>query len=788
MLTSLLILATWHGRPAHAYHDRLGRESVMPGRDAPATHGRDGHDTGHATGHATFTVDLDKPTHTLSPSMYGIFFEEINWAGDGGLYAEMVRNRGFTDGAQHWGGPLKVEGRRAILNATEPTKLENNGFAGMGLRQGHVYRFKVRMRGQASQPMTAHLGDGRTALTPLMPLHITENWQDHVIDFRAGQTTAEGRLVLSFPAGAKVELEWVSLFPADAVSNIFRRDIFDTLKKLQPGFVRFPGGCWVEGETMETAYRWKKTIGPTRSRAAIYNLWRYQSTNGLGYHEYLQLCRDLNAEPMFVANCGMSHREVVPMDKMDEYVQDVLDAIEYANGPVTSKWGAMRAQHGSHEPFNLKYLEIGNENGGPAYEERYALIYKAIKAKYPEIVTIANVWGGSPQKSPVEILDEHYYSDPGFFLDQADRYDRYDRKGPKVYVGEYAVTLGVGNGNLRGALAEAAFMIGMERNADVVTMSSYAPLLAHPAGKAWNPDLIYFDGLNVVETPSFHVQALFAQNRPDRILDSTLTDRPVRTSPFPAGAVGVGTWNTNAEFRDLKVIHKGAPVSGTDLKFESGNWTKDGEVYRQSGNTQGARTTFGDPSWTTYRVELKARKLSGEEGFLVTFGQRDARNFIWLNLGGWGNTQHAIERSVDGGKSRIGAQKPGRIETGRWYDIAVDYSPERIRAYLDGTLIYDEGVPSRPMVFATAGQRGGETILKLVNADRQAHEITLDLKGGENFEVRGTELQADDDTLTSTFERLNLVEPKTLPPTTIKAKSTVRLKPHSLTILRLRKQ
>ncbi len=740
---------------------------------------------------STLTVDLNRATHRVSPSMYGIFFEEINWAGDGGLYAEMVRNRGFTEGSQHWGAPageFRVEGRRAILNATGPAKLENNGFAGMGVRKGHVYRLHLRIRGLASSPVTAHLSDGRTNLTAASPLRISENWQEHRLELRATTTSDQGRLVLSFPAGAKAEIEWVSIFPADAVSGLFRRDIFETLKKLKPGFVRFPGGCWVEGETMETAYRWKKTIGPPRSRAAIYNLWRYQSTNGLGYHEYLQLCRDLNAEPMFVANCGMSHREVVPMDKMDEYVQDVLDAIEYANGPVTSKWGALRAQHGSAKPFNLKYLEIGNENGGPAYEERYGLIYRAIKAKYPEIVTIANVWGGSPQRSPVEILDEHYYSDPGFFLDHADRYDRYDRKGPKIYVGEYAVTLGVGNGNLRGALAEAAFMIGMERNADVVTMSSYAPLLAHPAGKAWNPDLIYFDGLRVVETPSFHVQALFAQHRPERILESKLDNRPAKRFPFPAGAVGVGTWGTNAEFKDIEVIHGGVTAHGSNLRSESGNWTKDGDVYRQTGNTLGARMFFGDPNWTSYRVRLKARKISGDEGFLVTVGRKDARNFIWLNLGGWGNTLHAIERSVDGGKSRIGAQKPGRIETGHWYDVEVDYSPERIRAYLDGELIYDEGVPSRPMVFAVAGQRGTETILKLVNADSQTQEIKLNLKGGTSFAVTGTELQANDDTLTSTFERLNLLTPKPIPPTTLRNNSSLRLMPHSLTILRLKRQ
>jgi alpha-L-arabinofuranosidase len=740
-----------------------------------------------------YTVHLDKPTIEVSPNLYGIFFEEINWAGDGGLYAELIRNRGFTEGTQHWVAPegtLKVEGKRAIVETKDRVNIENRGFAGIGVRQGLEYRLNIRIRGTGGGVVAAYLTDGMRQVSNAQSLVLSENWQEYPLVLKGAQTTGQGRLVLDFPANTRAELEWVSMFPGDAVSGIFRKDLFEALKKLKPAFVRFPGGCWVEGETMATAYRWKKTIGPPRNRTAMYNLWRYQSTNGLGYHEYLQLCRDLKAVPMFVANCGMSHREVVPMDQMDEYVQDILDAIEYANGPVTSKWGALRAQHGSPKPFNLKYLEIGNENGGPAYEERYGLIYRAIRAKYPNIVTIANVWGGYPQKSPIEVLDEHYYNDPGFFLEQADRYDRYDRKGPKIYVGEYAVTLGVEQGNLRGALAEAAFMMGMERNADVVTMSSYAPLLAHPAGKAWNPDLIYFDGLNVVETPSFHVQALFAQNRPDRMLSSTLRNAPTSSEPFPAGSVGVGTWATSAEFSDLRVIQNNKLVytSGEKrLQFESGNWTNLNDTWRQMGDTNGARAFGGDPKWTRYRLEVKAKKIDGDEGFLVTVGRKDDRNFIWLNLGGWGNTQHAIEWSVDGGKRRIGNAKPGRIERGRTYDIAIDYSPERIVCSLDGEVIFDERVPSRPMVFANAGTRKGETIVKLINVDSKPHDIRLEIPGGAAaFIAEGTLLQADDDRATSTLSNLKALVPKPIARRTIKNNSNLTLPRDSLTILRLK--
>ena len=335
-------------------------------------------------------------------------------------------------------------------------------------------------------------------------------------------------------------------------------------------------------------------------------------------------------------------------------------------------------------------------------------------------------------------------------------------------------------------------MMGMERNSDVVRLASYAPLFAHPAGKAWNPDLIYFDALRVVETPSFHVQAMFGQNRPDRILTSTLANRPSKKSPFPAGAVGVGTWATTAEFKDLRVIQNGQTTftsADSRLKFESGNWTNLNDVWRQVGNTNGARAFGGDPKWTSYRLEVKARKISGDEGFLITVGRKDERNYLWVNLGGWGNTQHAIERAIDGGKSRVGPAKAGKIESGRWYDIAVDYSPERIRVYLDGEMVFDEGIPERPMVFATAGQRGSETIVKLINVDSKAHEIALDLRGGgQRYELVGEELHAVDDRMTSTLDKLDALIPKTLARKTVPARSNYRLKPHSLTILRLRKR
>jgi alpha-L-arabinofuranosidase len=236
----------------------------------------------------------------------------------------------------------------------------------------------------------------------------------------------------------------------------------------------------VEGDDMAHMYRWKETIGDIACRKPLFNIWGYSATHGLGYHEYLQLSEDLGAEPLFCINTGMSHREVVPLDQMGPWVQDALDAIEYANGPTNSIWGGLRAQNGHPEPFHMKYLEIGNENGGPAYHERWELFYGAIKAKHPGIQLIANVWGGYPTTLMPDVIDEHYYNNPEFFIQQAHKYDTYKRDGPKVFVGEYAVTQGTGQGNLRGAIGEAAFMTGLERNSDVVIMASYAPLFVNP--------------------------------------------------------------------------------------------------------------------------------------------------------------------------------------------------------------------------------------------------------------------------------------------------------------------
>ena len=710
---------------------------------------------------ATLTIKADKPGHAISATLYGIFFEDINCSADGGLYAELVRNRNFEDAATpvHWAvvssGLAQVVARidsSQPVSSSNPHCLEvrvqkpgsgragvaNEGFWGIPVTQGESYQLSLLARGETGfkGPLVCSIesGDGViyaqakvTALTP--------EWNRYRFSLIARNTDPKARLVITTTHPGTFWLDMVSLFPKETWNhraNGLRPDLAQMLVGLKPSFVRFPGGCWVEGDTMNLAYRWKQTINDPAERRTQHNIWQYEATHGIGYHEYLQLCEDLHSEPLFVINCGMSHKENVPLDKMQEFVQDALDAIEYANGPANSTWGAIRARNGHTEPFNLKYMEIGNENGGPPYQERYALFYDAIKGKYPEMHLIANEWGGRPSNRTVEIVDEHYYSSPEFFMKNADKYDSYDRQGRKVYVGEYAVTQGCGQGNLRAAIGEAAFMTGLERNSDVVLMASYAPLFANVNYKKWNPDLINFDGSTVYGLPSYYVQKMFSENRGDVLLPITLDSSEVAPRPR-SGAIGVGTWRTEAEFKDIKVTRGNATLfqcdfaHGTDgWRLHDGEWSAQDNLLRQKSHAENIRAFAGDKTWNNYTYSLKARKLSGAEGFLIPFLVQDEEAKAWWNIGGWGNTRHAIE--MDG---IVGNEVEGRIETGRWYDIRIELDEHTIECFLDGKLIHDVSYPTLKALYGVASRtrEGHEVILKVVNASDEQQHTQIHLSG-----------------------------------------------------------
>jgi len=712
---------------------------------------------------AALRVEVDKPGHAISPVLYGIFFEDINCSADGGIYAEMVRNRSFEDSDKpDWweavgDAPVNCE---LALDSTQPLSpknphslrvaisnpgsgragVANKGYWGMGVTKDQTYELSLFARGGAgfAGPLAVSLeSDDGTAYARNTIRSLTPGWKRYQFALKANATDPKARLVITTSRAGTFWLDMVSLFPKrtwKSRPNGLRPDLAEMLAGLKPGFVRFPGGCWVEGDTMDLAYRWKQTIGDPSERRTQYNLWQYHATHGVGFHEYLQMCEDLGAEPLFVINCGMSHREVVPLDKMGEFVQDALDAIEYANGPVTSTWGAVRARNGHPAPFNLKYMEIGNENGGRPYQERYPLFYDAIKVRYPQMHLVADEWGGRPANRPVEIVDEHYYSSPEFFIANAGKYDSYDRAGRKVYVGEYAVTQGCGQGNLRAAIGEAAFMTGMERNSDVVLMASYAPLFANVHYKKWNPDLIDFDSSRVYGIPSYYVQKMFSENRGDVVLPVTVT-APDVAPPARAGAIGVGTWRTRAEFKDIKVTRGDETLFTCDFtdgtkgwRLHGGDWAAENGALQQKAMDENIRAFAGDKAWQDYTYSLKARKLGGAEGFLIPFLIRDEEAKAWWNIGGWGNTRHAIEM-----EGMAGNDVEGSIETGRWYDIRIEVKGPNVKCFLDGKLIHDVSLQATKPLYAAASlaKRSGDVILKVVNVSAEDQETDLQLEGAK---------------------------------------------------------
>ena len=407
----------------------------------------------------------------------------------------------------------------------------NSGFWGMNFQAGEWYDLTLYARTEANEKLNLAVSlesrDGQTVCAHGTIQETGGGWKKYTLPLQASASDPQGRLVIALEKPGAVLLDTVSLFPRKTFKNRpngMRPDLAQMLVNLRPGFLRFPGGCVVEGVTLQNRIRWKDSIGDISQRKGGFDLWGYYNTYGLGFHEYLQLAEDLGADAMYVVNCGMSCQARRPAEVAGEadlqfYVQECLDALEYAMGPASSEWGARRAANGHPEPFRIKYVEIGNENRGYGYQKHYRVFHDAIKAKYPQVIPIADT---RMDKQPVEIVDDHFYVTPERFFGMANHYDNADRKGPKIYVGEYAVNRGVEQGSLLGALAEAVFMLNMEKNADVVQMASYAPLFENTNRRNWPVNLILFDSARVVGRSSYQLQKLFAAHRPDAVLPTTV--------------------------------------------------------------------------------------------------------------------------------------------------------------------------------------------------------------------------------------------------------------------------
>lgn len=524
-----------------------------------------------------FNIDLKNRSIPIQPTMYGVFFEDINFGADGGLYAELIKNRSFEFDHPLTGwlpfGSVSIETRNpcfknnphyARLRYTKEltfTGLENEGFRGIGVKKDEKYLLTMYGRVLTKEPvkLKIELVDDKEMIFEKKELEISaKDWEKRSVILEPGQTVAKASLRITLINQGGVDLDHISLFPEKTFKNRengMREDLAQALKDLKPGVFRFPGGCIVEGNNLSNRYQWKHTIGPVEERKGIVNRWNFTFTHkkfsdyfqsfGLGFYEYFLLSEDLGAEPLPVLNCGLSCQyenhdpnENCPVDELQPYIDDALDLIEFANGPADSKWGKIRAEMGHPSPFNLKMIAIGNEQWDTLYTERLIVFIEAIRKKYPEILIIGSS-GPAPdgkefdflwdemKRLNVDLVDEHYYRSPEWFFKSAKRYDSYDRKGPKVFAGEYASHTKDRANSFLSALSEAAFMTGLERNADVVHLCTYAPLFAHVDAWQWRPDLIWFNNLTHVKTPNYYVQQMFGQNAGTHTLPLTENGKPV---------------------------------------------------------------------------------------------------------------------------------------------------------------------------------------------------------------------------------------------------------------------
>ncbi len=535
------------------------------------------------------TINFDK-TKPISPMLYGIFFEDINRAADGGLYGELIANNSFEYTCDEYGNDMhlacweafdakvkvkmrggwnKVNPHYAHIVAEENGGIRNLGFGNgnIGIHANRKYNLTFYAKSEKATVVACRLKNNISAFAEASAIIDGNNWIKYTLEIFSTATVRNAVFELVLPFGGEIMIDNISLFPADTFNgrkNGLRADIAQMIKELEPKFMRFPGGCIVEGRDFESMYNWKDTIGDVAMRPLNKNRWQlgeyqmpgqnaddYFQSYGLGFYEYFLFCEDIGAKPVPVMNCGMTcqwHEGLtVELDKLEPWINDILDLIEFANGDTSTHWGAYRAELGHPKPFNLEYIAIGNEQWGETYFERYEMFERIISEKHPEIRLITSAgWNSEGKdfdyavewmknnKDKAFAVDEHFYKSPEWFLNNTHRYDNYDRTMPKVFAGEYACHSAEikedKRNNFHCALCEAAFMTGMENNADHVWMSCYAPLLAKEGFEQWRPDLIWFDNLNVYGTPSYYVQKLFSKCYGETLIESSCADKDIHVS------------------------------------------------------------------------------------------------------------------------------------------------------------------------------------------------------------------------------------------------------------------
>ncbi len=847
----------------------------------------------------TLTVDVSKPGIEVPKGLWGVFYEEINRAGDGGLVPEMIYNMGFEeknipDGVGFEKGNLiapvkpmynngsirnftqafnagdKSEGWKLepltgskasmevvedkplhpanphslALNITENAggvSLINSGFVGIALDKGETYDFFFYVRADKSYKgkIVATLVDanGKVLTTNEFAVKSYGKWLKYSAVITAPVTDNQVKLKLSFNATGKLNLDYVSLMPQKTFKyHGLRQDLARTLAELQPKFIRWPGGCIVEGFTMSNRVNWKESIGPRMGRKGQFDLWGYHNTYNFGYHEFLQFCEDIGSQGMFVCNAGLacSYRngDYYELSEMGPIIQDALDAIEYAIGDVKTKWGKLRAKNGHPEPFPLKYVEIGNENDGPKYGERYNVMYKALKAKYPQI-TYINTHGGIGPNLPnyfeagsVEMVDPHYYNNPEFFFSNTNLYDKVPRNKFDIYVGEYACNSNVGQGTLYGALSEAAFMSGIERNSDVVKMASFAPLLENVNYRHWSTNLIRFKNDTVFGRSSYYVQKMYSENRPDLTLGTTFdyVAPEDRLNGFVGiDAVSIGA-NSQLAFKDFTITDGNLLLYKSDIPEDvirwsvgNSNWTMADKVFvtnaleikgqaAQDQIKQGNPLMLKEKRFENCNIAVQVKREAQSNGFSIRFAQYDDKNYFVLTIapqtrGGMGagqaqanaavNFTATLSRVVDGTSIRVGNIGRGfAFDAANWHDVRLNIRGKKISCTVDGTNLGETEYKSLQKQYAVAGydKTTNEVIVKVVNGESTPFRTTINLENVKAVEPIGTvvTLNSAKSNDENSFEEPMKVAPKTTTFNGFKPNFDMTFKPFSFTILRIK--
>lgn len=810
------------------------------------------------TADSTLNINAGNEIHDISDLLYGIFFEDINFSADAGLYAEKIANRSFEftalatdDELFHWsavngaGLTVSVDAPDALNRnntnylvidntAASPAGAKNIGFMeGMNLDKDAQYKFSVWAKGLDGYTgnLYARICVGDKVIDDAVIENITAEWAQYELTLTSNVDATENVSAQILIDSGKVAVDMVSLFPVDTYKgreNGLRKDLCELLEDMQPKFLRFPGGCVIEGYTWETAYHWKDSVGvdengdpllfngtygDVAARLQGENIWTDHSatedpypsfmTYGLGFYEYFLLCEDLGAVAVPVLNCGLycQMRGMGPVDMNTEefakYLDDMFDLIEFCRGDETTPWGKARIAMGHAEPFDLQYICIGNENEGMDYYERYTAFLEAFlaaKEENPELyegIELIYSAGAADATHGVNYIgsykyakdyleahpelsvndfagatDQHYYNDPVWFRKNTDYYDEknYSRTvegmtdtnyggAIQVFLGEYAAR----SNRLEAALAEAAYMTGLERNGDIVRMAAYAPLLASRTASHWSPNLIWFNNAQSVGSTSYYVQKLFSANAGTTLLESSLDGANIE-QPTLSGKVGVGTWYTSAAFDNVTVVSNatGDVLAKDDFTLNTFWWdwdaatdgkfkVKDGKLVQTTtemnySNT-GSVAYFGNADWENYTFTVEATKLEGEEGFIIPFAVKDTKNNYFWNIGGWGNTVSClqqIENDVKTGQI-IGTIRDFTAETGRTYELKVVVEGRNIQCYIDGELYIDYTTGSDCEAEAyqvVSTDKTGDIIVKLVNVTGSAH--TFAVRIDENTAVANT--------------------------------------------------